>query len=69
MKLLCHANVGDPPPAPWQESFALLRKGLDEHISASPTSEAASAERDASHSLDLAWYTWVLSRIHINAFV
>ncbi|KAK9812067.1 hypothetical protein WJX73_002702 [Symbiochloris irregularis] len=63
MKLLCHANVGEPPPASWQESFALLGKGLDEHITAS-----AGPDSDSHHPLDLAWYTWVLSRIHINAF-
>lgn len=62
MKLLCHANVGEPPPDSWQESFGLLRKGIDEHLN------AAAASSSENYPLDLTWYTWVLSRIHINAF-
>ena len=54
---LCFANVSVPPPE-WSSMHALLQEGLG----------AGGVPPTAAAALDLQWYTWVLSRLHLNAF-
>jgi SET and MYND domain-containing protein len=52
---LCYANI-PKAPADWTTMHALLLQGLD-----------ASGQLSTS-KFDLDWYTWVLSRLHLNVF-
>lgn len=67
MKLLCYANVGQPPPDSWQQSYLLLSRGIDAYMDSLPAG-AASHMSQVAASLDLNWYCRVLARVHINAF-
>ena len=65
--LLAFANIPRPPPQPWQDVFALLRRGVS-RFAASASARAQPAVADAASGLDLEWYTDVMARLHVNAF-
>lgn len=65
--LLCHANVGEPPPLQWQESYLLLKQGIGAFLGRLPRQGAARLAHAAAQ-LDLGWYTQLLARVHINSF-
>lgn len=65
--LLAFAHIPRPPPEPWQEVFALLRRGVD-RFAASSAGRADPAVAAAASGLTLEWYTGVLARLHVNCF-
>ncbi len=67
LQLLAFANIPRPPPEPWQDAHALLRRGV-ERFAASAAAAAAPAVAAAAKRLTLEWYVDVLARLHVNAF-
>ena len=67
LHLLAFANIPRPPPQPWQDVFALLRRGVS-RFAASASARAQPAVAGAASGLDLEWYTGVMARMHVNAF-
>ncbi|GAB4817138.1 hypothetical protein N2152v2_004184 [Parachlorella kessleri] len=64
---LCFANVPSPPP-PWRDMHAMLLEGLLSHPSNSNLGSAAVWREIVPEMFGLDWYSWALSRLHINVF-
>ncbi|KAK9840825.1 hypothetical protein WJX81_007492 [Elliptochloris bilobata] len=67
LRLLAFANIARPPPQPWQDVFALLRRGID-RFAASAAGRSQPTVAAAASALDLEWYTDVMARLHVNSF-
>jgi hypothetical protein len=55
LHFLCHANVPPPAPPPWQDSYQLLKGGLDTLASRADSAAAAAAAAAVASRLDLQW--------------
>lgn len=59
LKDLCFANIGSPPPQEWVHQHSALTQGLK-------------GLKDRGYKgvekLDVAWYCWVMARLHLNVF-
>ena len=72
LRHLCYAKVGPQPPQPWTSMHGLLLRGLAPLAEGRVGGEAAAAAAEwrewLCRELDVQWYMWVVSHLHLNAF-